>query len=87
MQEEKQQEEKSKPEEPTQEQVAAFIQEAIVELQKKVGDGARIIVMASRNGPGSWGYCWSIRGDSFGVLGLLGYSRKKIEEWLAAALK
>jgi len=80
--------EATKPEEqgPTQEQASAIITEAIEDLQKKLGNGTRIVVMASRGGPGTWGYVWSLRGDSFAVLGLLDYARDKIKAWLATTL-
>lgn len=71
---------------PTQEEAAAIITQAIEDLQKKLGNGTRLVIMASRGGPGTWGYCWSLRGDSLGVMGLLDYAGDKIKAWLATQL-
>jgi len=70
----------------TQEQASAIATQAVEDLQKKLGEGTRIVVIASRYGPGTWGYCWSIRGDSLGVLGLLKHAGQKIQDWLGANL-
>lgn len=70
----------------TQEQATEIITKATEELQKTLGDGTRIVVIASRGTPGTWGYCWSVRGDAVGVLGILTHAGEKIKEWIKANL-
>lgn len=70
----------------SQEQASAIVTQAVEDLQKSLGNGTRIVIMTSRVGPGAWGYSWSIRGDSLGVLGLIRHAGQKIQEWLATNL-
>ena len=67
-----------------QESAEALVANAADELAAKLGKGTRVVIMASRGGPGTWGYCWSFRGEHFGVLGLLVHASKKVSEWISS---
>jgi len=69
-----------------QESAEALVANAADELAAKLGKGTRVVIMASRGGPGTWGYCWSLRGELFGVLGLLTHAGRKVSEWISYRL-
>lgn len=79
--------EEQKPEQGfAQEQVEAMVQQAANDLAQKLGPGTRVVLMAARGDPGKWGYCWSIRGDHFGILGLMEHVGQKIKGWISGNL-
>ena len=68
----------------TNDQAKVLITEAAEDMEKKLGPGARIVVMVQAN---ATGYCWATRGDTFGVLGMMAYVSEKIRAWVGELAK
>jgi hypothetical protein len=68
----------------TNDEAKAIIQQAGEDLEKKLGAGTKIVIMASG---GTWGYCWNARGDTFGIRGTMDYVSDKIRAWIGDTAK
>jgi hypothetical protein len=69
-----------------QEQVEAIVSKTAEDLQKKLGEGGRVIIMTGKGVSGNWGYCWSTRGDLFSLLGLMEHVGSKVRTWIGSTL-
>jgi hypothetical protein len=69
-----------------QEQVEAITSKTADDLQKRLGGDTRVIILVARGTTGRFGYCWSVRGDLFGVMGLLHCAVDSIRTWIMSQL-